>query len=259
MSNLFPTIGLPEILSFKPTNSFLVQGFLPASGMAVLYGHRAAGKSALIQDLCATLLTGGTTFHGLPVQKPGPHRIAYLCLEGSADARLRLQSMVNDKFENIAEGCDLQIFTAPLDLSSERSVDEYFTNVEAVMPEPTIVVVDTFVRALGRLNENSSNDTSFAFNQFARFEQQGALVIYITHATKTSKGAASTVRGSTAIGAAADCEILVSGNGDDGRIATVTKMKSGSRDTQISFKLEEYRDPKWDAGITSIVVRGEEK
>ena len=69
-----------------PPLAWRVRGVLPASGVAVLYGPSASGKSFLALDVAAAIAEGRAWF-GCRVT-PAP--VVYACLEGEAGFRLRV-------------------------------------------------------------------------------------------------------------------------------------------------------------------------
>jgi putative DNA primase/helicase len=98
-----------------------------------------------------------------------------------------------------------------------------------------LIVIDTFARIMAGADENSARDVGVAVGNCDRLVNEfNCAVALIHHAGKdTAKGA----RGSSALRAAAETEILVEGD-QDRRTATVTKQRDGEDNLTFAFRLE---------------------
>ena len=113
----------------QPDLAYLVDGWIPQTGVGALFGETGTWKSflALHLLLCVVYRLG---FLGQPVNRPG--RGVYLLGEGQAGARRRLRSAIADLAvqEKIAPA-GLDYVMVPFPLSDERAVTEVVTVIRA--------------------------------------------------------------------------------------------------------------------------------
>src|SRR5207244_4185411 len=118
-----------------------------------------------------------------------------------------------------------------------------------------LVVIDTFARAIAGGNENDAQDVGLAVAAADRIRAEtGACMGFVHHAGKDpTKGA----RGSSALRAATDTEILIEGQTRQ-RLATVSKQRDLEGGQRMPFELVPVRigaDPDDGHDISSCVVK----
>jgi len=207
-------------LEIKPPQ-WLVQGFIEADSLALLFGDPAAGKSFLALDLSACIATG-SAFHGRRIAQNG--LVVYIAGEGHSGLARRLRAW------SIARGVSLDnapffISTLPASLCDPGTMGEIERVVASIAKEngpPSMLVLDTWSRNLGG-DENSSADTSLAIAALDRlrapWRAAGLVVHHVGHGEKIR------ARGSTVLRGAVDLEIRVERGADSLIRVTCTKAK----------------------------------
>ena len=232
----------------------IVKGLLIAGSLVVIFGDSNSGKTFLALDL-ALAIAGGMSWRGRRTRKG---LVIYVAGEGAASVRTRVAAYRAEHPE-IAGGLPFAIVPQAVDFLNSESVWALIETIKAAESEcgekVVIVVIDTFARALAGGDENSAQDVgqAVAGADLIRSET-GACVAFVHHAGKDpSKGA----RGSSALRAATDTEILIEALGDR-RNATVTKQRDLSTGEVLPFELVPVQvgiDPDDRSAVTSCVVK----
>ena len=235
---------LRKTISFHPfnpanikPNNWLIQGYLEADSLSLIYGAPANGKSFVAIDWAACIATG-KDWHGLRVKQGA---VFYLAGEGfnGLSKRQAAWERANGK----------RLSTAPLYTSNRAAILTDLAQLQEMMmviqnmieetgEKPALLVVDTLARCFGG-NENAADDMGrFISNLDTIRAVFGCSVLVVHHSGKdTDKGA----RGSTALKGAVDTEYSCSlAETDSGKIVTLknSKMKDSDTPAQKSFLLE---------------------
>lgn len=238
---------MPDAFLRRTPPKWLVKGVVPQAGLAVIYGASGSGKTFFTFDLCASIVRGAP-WRGMPVVEG---RGVYVVAEGAGGFRNRLEAYCQSHdVDPSAFGMGV-IADAP-NLMDKAQVKELLDALKAFGPV-SFVVVDTYARAMVGGNENDSKDAGLVIAHCGRIHKAtGALVILVHH---SGKEPGSGARGSSALRAAADLEIEVTG-GAKSRAATITKMKDGEDGKQYGFRLGEVVLGEDEDGfpITSCVI-----
>jgi hypothetical protein len=181
---------------------YLVKGWLSTSALSVLFGPSNAGKTFVALSI-AMHVAAGVEWRGCKVTQ-GP--VLYIAAEGGSGVLNRLAAfklahpeMASAPFTLLPIGVDLH-------------AREDAKIIAALLRDtnPALIVVDTLARSIGEGDENTAKDTAmFVRNCDLMREITGAHVLIIHHTGKDEDRGA---RGSSALRAAVDTEILVSSN-----------------------------------------------
>jgi len=235
-------ISFGELVS-RPSDGagYVVKGTLYKAAYSMLYGAPGEGKTFVALDL-AYHVAAGKEWMGRKVKQG---TVLYVGFEAYGGLGNRARAL-SRKYE-----ADAPLYFTPggfdLRLPEGRRT---FGAILAELPEkPSLIVFDTFAYALANGDENSSQDVG-AFNSAvqALINSTGACVLIIHHTGKdVSKGA----RGSSALPAALDTEMLVAD-----RTITPTKQRDVELGEAIGFKLQNIQIGVDDDGdpILSCVV-----
>lgn len=207
--------------------TWIVKSLLPRAELVVLYGESGAGKSFLAFDLSAAV-SAGRSWQNL---KTFPGRVVYVCAEGAAGFRNRLNAYSRAR-ETVLSQLPAVVPNAP----NLLEVDDVLDLSRAVTAKGKIdlLVIDTLAATTPGGNENSGEDMGRVLAHCkAMHRATGALVLLVHH---SGKDAAKGARGWSGIKAAADAEIEVTRDGEY-RTVRVTKMKDGRDGQSWMFKL----------------------
>lgn len=238
-------VPLAEIRPCLDSN-YLVQRWLGAGGLSVLYGPSNSGKTFVAVDL-AMHVVSGTEWRGHKV-KAGA--VVYVAAEGGGGIRNRISAIREARPELVSEP-DFYLLPTHLDL---HGPGDALALCEAMPPEGSaLVVIDTMARSMGVGDENSARDVAqFVVNLDFIRERTGAHVLVVHHSGKNADAGA---RGSSALRAAVDTEIAVS----DGQILCV-KQRDMETPDRLFFQLESVtlgKDQDGDPVTSAVVVEAD--
>ncbi len=229
-----------------------VQGLLPQRGLAVVFGESGSGKTFATLDIALHVASG----RAWASRRCRPAPVIYIAAENPASVENRIAAVRLHR-PDLAELARLAVLPQAVDLHDPSTdLPELLALLKAVRDEHEqvgMVVVDTLARAMAGGDENSAADMSRVVRACDLIaETLQTAVVLVHHAGKNSEKGA---RGSSALRAAADVEILVeSSNG--GHQARVTKSRDGETGASFVFRLEQVRlgvDAEGEA-VTSCVV-----
>lgn len=228
--------------------SYLVQGWLGAGGLSVLYGPSNTGKTFVAVDL-ALHVASGTAWRD---KKVCGGAVVYVAAEGGAGIRNRFAALKMAK-PSLAAEVKLDLLPTHLDLHGSEDA----TALCAALPvsKCALIVIDTMARSMGEGDENSAKDLGqFILNCDIIRERTGAHVLIVHH---SGKNAAAGARGSSALRAAVDTEIEIS----EGQIAC-TKQRDMEIPNKLYFSLNSIelgRDQDGDVVTSAVVVEASSK
>lgn len=233
----------------------LVAGLLPRVGIVAIYGPPNCGKTALASDLGGSI-SRGTPWRGRIISGGGG-LVFYVASENPGSAKLRMKGYIAANPE--AMDMPFAIFPGPLHLGSVASVQslvERIREAEKIADRTCVAVcVDTLAAAMAGLEENAAKDMGLALHSLSVIRDAiGGLVVVVHHSGKDAEKGA---RGSSALRAAVDTEIVVSGV-EGTCTATVVKQRDLPTGATFDFTLDPIvvgRDPTTNNNVTTIVVK----
>ncbi len=212
----------------------LVKRLLIAGSLFVVFGESNSGKTFWILDL-ALAIAAGRPWRGRATRKG---LVIYLAGEGAASVRARVAAYRQENPE-IAAGLPFAIIpqaTNLLDSSAIQTLIDTIRTAEAECGEKCVLlIIDTFARAIPGADENSSQDVGQAVA--AADYIRAALGIAVGFVHHSGKDPAKGARGSSALRAACDTEILIEGQSGQ-RVATATKQRDLEAGEPLPFELE---------------------
>jgi hypothetical protein len=215
--------------------TWLIDGLLPASGFAALYGKPGSYKSFAALYLAAMIALGLRAFDRTCSQGD----VVYLAGEGGAGLKRRWDAL--RQHHNLPPDTPIAFVRAQLNLRS--TLEDAEALVEAVKAKglkPKLLVVDTLARAFAGGNENSSEDMGAFIAVIAYVMQALDCAILIVH--HSGKDEARGQRGHSSLLGAVDAELEVTKLSDDdsperlGRLK-VTKQKDGEDGMEIGYRM----------------------
>lgn len=196
LNTRFILMGADDI-SKLPKMEWVVKGILPSTGIAAIYGPPGSGKSFVSLDLALTISRGGTWCDARVAAKP----VVYLWLEGAAGLRNRLEAWTKQRGQGISS--DFKFSINPVDLNDELLL----TEISGLIPEGSVIFIDTLSRAAGAIEENSSADMGRVIKQLRRLQYlTKGLIVFVHHTGKSDK---TGLRGHSVLHGVLDAEIEI--------------------------------------------------
>lgn len=181
----------------RPAPEPLVEGMVYRETLMAIFGPEATFKSFVALDLSLCLATG-RPWQGRRVAQ-GP--FAYVSAEGSRGLTRRIMAWEQAHGTTAPSGCYF-LTDAPQLLDADE-VDELLCVLEALVPAPLLVTLDTLARCMVGGDENAQKDMGRFVAAADRIRRAlGCTVNVIHHASR-----AGNIRGSTGLPAALDTEI----------------------------------------------------
>lgn len=211
----FALRSVADIKAMPPLR-WQIDNHIPRGALVVQFGPSGSGKTfEAIEQACCT--TSGVAWHGLERVESGT--VVYVAAEGVGGLNKRLAAW--EKQHPDADLSRLHFITEPVNLLDPLSVDAFKVVLRTLPERPAAVFIDTLARCLVGGDENSAKDMGLAIASVDGIRAEFDATVYIIHHTGKNGEAE---RGSSALRAAADVMIQVSG--DNERVSlTCSKMK----------------------------------
>jgi hypothetical protein len=217
--------------------SWLIKGWLPDSGLAMLFGPSGAGKTFCALDMAASIASG-KAWHGHRVSQGS---VIYLAGEGHYGLRMRVAAWAQ---QHGAEGLEnLYISNRGIDLDAPQAAAEVIRAIRE--PSPTkvsLVVIDTLATHFGG-EENSARDTRQLLSAAQVIGRAYGCAVCLIH--HTGLGPADRARGSSSLKAAMDWQMLLATNGEGEITLSCTKAKDSEPPQPLAARLQRVQLAGW--------------
>lgn len=236
---------------------WLLPDYLARGEAAILAGHAGAGKSIVALDLALAAATG-TPFLGRELAG-APLRVVYVDEEQPvATVRRRVARLLRGRGRELEElGDRLRYFHQPgLDLSRPEHVELIVAAVRDHRAD--LVIFDSFIRFVGRLNPRDESDVATFFRGLAPLTRDlGAAVLWLHHRKKPQTGEAEgeqqfSVRGSTDLPAAVSEVFVLDKLPAGGRTLHHAKCRPAEEQPPLGVELQDDEA----AGALRVVATG---
>lgn len=248
-----PALLIPhrEFLARRAKQLFLVDGVLPRTGLAQVYGDPGCGKTPFALSLALHVAAGrGDWFgHGIATGRRG---VAYLVGEDAnglgwrAEAQAQAMGITPQQLEPLVWS------TRAARLDDEEDAGAFVAAMRELLGAgAALVVVDTQSRNFGTGDENSTQDMTRFVHHLARVaELLGCLVLLVHHTGHTAKERA---RGSSVLFGALDASYAVK---REGSMVTMepTKSKNWQDCAPLRGRLVPVSLPDGDGGTVSAIT-----
>lgn len=229
---------------------YLVEGLIPARSFGAIYGKPGSFKSFAALYISMCIATGAECFGRTTTQGP----VIYIAGEGQAG--LNRRRLAIQKHYDLSGNIPVYFIKSALNLGTTlEDRDLLIAEIRALNISPSLIVIDTYARNAGGIEENSAKETMTAVAIMSSLEQEtGAAVLLVAHSGKSQDAG---LRGSSAMLAALDtellCEKVSEGNDRMGRLV-LSKSKDSEDGIVVPFKCELVTLSDIDASNNSLVV-----
>jgi hypothetical protein len=233
----FVPVAIDDVrLATEP--AWLIDGLLPARGLACIVGPPKSGKSFFTTDMLMAVARGVP--HAGRETSGGP--VVYLTGEGVNGFRRRLVAM-REHLGIEGKGVPFFMIDNVPDLgSTQTDLPDLLADLEKFLAtncagSPRAIALDTLARCMGEADENSARDMGRFVNRCTAIERHfGCVVVVVHHVGKNPERGG---RGSNALNGAADVTMLVEKFETYSRVR-IEEMKDGREGQEWSFRLVPY-------------------
>lgn len=212
---------------------WLIEDWLPKSGIAAIYGHPSSGKSFLALHMAAHVAQG-SAWNERPVEQGV---VVYVVAEGQKGFRNRVYAMRASG--ELSGEAPFFLIPTPIDLqSADGDVGALAATIRKVVRgagmAPGMVVIDTLSKTFGAGKENTDDMVSYVNNCQRIASEFDCLTVVVHHRPKESES--RDLRGHSSLRGNIDTAILVEAG--DIKTATTLKQKDGEDNQRVRFTLE---------------------
>ena len=217
---------------------WLIDGLLPARGLACIVGPPKSGKSFLTSDMLFSVARCAPYAGRQTI--PGP--VVYLTGEGVNGFKRRLVAM-RRHHDTEGAGTPFYMVDNVPDLGSEQTdLPRLVADLDAFIAEQApegvrAIVLDTLARCMGEADENAARDMGRFVNRCSAIERHFECVVVVVH--HVGKDPSRGSRGSNSLNGAADVTMIVEKNETLSKVR-VDEMKDGREGQEWTFRLVPY-------------------
>ena len=211
---------------------WLIDDWLPSSGIAAIYGHPGSGKSFFAFSMAAHIASG-KPWNGCHVERG---LVLYVIAEGQTGARNRMYAMRENG--DIAHDAPLAFIPTPIDMQApDGDANSLIQTIKAAAQisgmKPAMVVLDTLSKTFGSGKENTDDMVAYVNNCQRVASAFDCLTVVVHHRPKDQES--RDLRGHSSLRGNIDTAILIEKG--DIKTATTIKQKDGEDNIQVRFKL----------------------
>jgi hypothetical protein len=233
----FVPVAIDDV-AISPDPIWLIDGLLPARGLAFIVGPPKSGKSFLTSDMLCSVARGAL-YVGRQTQQGS---VVYLTGEGVKGFERRLIAM-RQHLEIEGQGVPFFMVDRVPDLGSEATdLPQFIADLAAFIalhcPEGVkAIALDTLARCMGAADESSARDMGRFIERCAAIERHFKCLVVVVH--HVGKDATRGGRGSNAQNGAADVTMLVEKFETYSKVR-IEEMKDGREGQEWTFRLVPY-------------------
>ncbi len=204
----FPIRRVAEVEPQSTDALWLIEDLWLAAGVGILGGESKLGKTYLAAEIAVAVATGLDALGCYKTRCPGP--VLFYGAEGHISAlRSRFDGLA------LARGFDINKLAVHLldipviQLDSAADLRRLCMSVEQCRPR--LLVLDPFVRLMGRVDENSSSEVSAVLGSLRTIQRQYDLAVLVVHHARKSPAThpAQAFRGSSDFAAWSDSNLFL--------------------------------------------------
>lgn len=212
---------------------WLIEDWLPKTGIAAIYGHPGSGKSFFALHMAAHV-ADGRVWDGRHVERG---LVVYVVAEGKTGFKNRVCAMRASG--ELSSDAPFMLIPTPIDLqSSDGDAAKLAATIRAaarrVGMDLGMVVIDTLSKTFGAGKENTDDMVSYINNCQRIASEFDCLTVVVHHRPKDSES--RDLRGHSSLRGNIDTAILVEAG--DVKTATTLKQKDGEDNQRVRFSLE---------------------
>lgn len=233
--------SLGELSTLPP--QWLVKHWITANSLGVLAGPSGSGKTFLALSLLFHIAAKQKEWLGFRCKKFG--WCLYVCGEGESGIANRCETFAKDLGIPRAD-IPIEVTMAPVGVLNDVDVGIFESELRLLVEKygepPAIICFDTLARNFGDGNENETRDMSRFVDTVDRWRREFTTTVLIVHHTAKDKMTWDQARGSGALFAGVDFEIIIKPGamnvlGHNTFVIRNSKMKNDKTSADLSCAL----------------------
>jgi hypothetical protein len=210
---------------------WIIKGWIPDSGVSMVYGESGSGKTFITLDM-ACHIAAGLQWHE---HKTKPGLVVYMAGEGNYGLRQRVTAWC--KTHGVQNLDNLLISNKAIDIDSPAAAAQIINAVREITQDDAVAIfIDTLNNHMSG-NENDAKDSRNMLNACNIAARALSASVCLNHHTGHAVEAKQRARGSSAWKASMDSMILVA-KSDDSIEISCTKMKDAEPPKPLFGKLQ---------------------
>jgi RecA-family ATPase len=204
----FPFCRVASVDPQPPEAVWLIQDLWLLSGVGILGGEPKLGKTFLAVEFAFAVATGLPALGCYKTHQSGP--VLFYCAEGSISAlRARFDGIALARSFDIQQLNVFLIDVPVIQLDKEKDLNRLHLTIEQCRPK--LLILDPFVRLMGRTDENSSAEVSEILAALRTIQRTYDLAILLVHHARKSPASipALAFRGSSDFAAWSDSNLFL--------------------------------------------------
>lgn len=190
-------MDIADLCNHPPIENWLVQHYLAADSLSVIFGDPSCGKSFIAIDMACCIATG-RPWRG---QTTTPGNVLFIAGEGRNGLAKRFKAW----FEHYGEEPrNIILSAAAIQLTDTGSMTALTTEIRSLSPAPILIIIDTINRNFGPGDENSTADMTCAVASLDMLRTATTTAVIGLH--HSGHGDKQRSRGSSVLKASVDCE-----------------------------------------------------
>ena len=228
-----PLINGIDVMNM-PVVPCLVDGLLPSTGFAQMFGESGSFKSFLALDLAMAVVSGSQWFS----RSVDQGSVVYLCGEGIYGMRARLSAWTS---KGIDADMRQLLMSAYIPDLTNLDVLGRLTSYLKMLPDLKVIIIDTFARAMVHIGNESDNSDVGRYNRIIDYirHQVKVLLLQVHHTGHANKDRS---RGASSLYAALDAEYQCVKLGERDGYLKCTKAKDFPEPEIINFSMTPVAD-----------------
>lgn len=230
-------MDIAEICTQAPGENWLIQHYLAADSLAVIFGDPSCGKSFIAIDIACCVATG-RPWRGQTTKQGS---VLFVAGEGRNGLARRFKAWFEYYGE---EPRNIVLSAAPIQLTDTNSITALTMEIRSLPTAPILIVIDTINRNFGPGDENSTADMTRAVASLDLLRLATAATVIGLH--HSGHGDKQRSRGSSVLRASVDCEYAAE---KFERLVQIhcTKAKDFDHPSPLAWSLEPQALPWADA------------
>lgn len=187
----FPLLDVADLERLPPPD-WLLEEFIPAGGLAVLFGPSGIGKSFLAKDW-ALCVAEGLAWYGKPAKSGW---VLYIAAEGRAGLGVRVRAWMNARRRSTVER--IRFLPEAVNFLDRSQLDRAARTLKLLPEAPALIAIDTMARTMIGGDENAARDVGLfiaAVDELCAGSNAARLIVHHTGKNGEDERGSSALRG----------------------------------------------------------------